>query len=247
MKLTKILIGFLGLQSLLLLFLFSESRVLDKMLLRADSGRMNPLMDAYKRNPAYSQYISLFERYRTGKVDIVIVGDSMVSIPDWEALINLDVEMLNYGIPGDTLAGVNARGTLLEQLKPDCVIYWIGINDVLRGYSDEHMQKELHRLAKHAGALDSSVVMIGLAPIHRSWVDYRDSNDTVRRFNEKLAEMCEQYGFRYVEVSQILGDDSDGLDSAYTVDGLHLNGAGYEQLVTRLKPVILECLDNENF
>jgi lysophospholipase L1-like esterase len=76
-------------------------------------------------------------------------------------------------------------------------------------------------------------------PVNREIRDTGRDNGRVAQLNALLAELAARDDrVEWIDVGRALADPDGNLDSAYTYDGVHLNGAGY----ARWKAVILPYL-----
>ena len=131
---SAVLILIVFLQAGLLLFLADRYNLLSRLFMRIEQDRIPLISEEYKQNQFYGWYEDIFRSYQLGADAIVFVGDSMVSVPDWNVLLNAEgCHVHNFGIPGDTLAGVLNRIDTVLRSKPRAIVIWVGINDVIKG------------------------------------------------------------------------------------------------------------------
>ena len=129
-----VLVLIVFLQSGLLLFVAHRFNFLGRFYMRIEQDRVPLLSEEYKQNQFYGWYEDIFRSYQPGADSIVFIGDSMVSVPDWNALLNAEeCYVHNFGILGDTLVGVLNRIDTALRFKPRAIVIWVGINDVIKG------------------------------------------------------------------------------------------------------------------
>lgn len=152
-----------------------------------------------------------------------MVGDSITAGGRWQDAF-ADVAVENWGVSGDTSLDVAARLAPIEAGRPDLVLLMLGINDLLRGgdpalVADRHGQirRQLQRGGRTRVIVQSTLACeashCGPAMVER-----------VRRLNQLLRRHTPPGD--YLDVDAVLSD-ATGLRRQYSLDGLHLNAAGY--------------------
>jgi acyl-CoA thioesterase-1 len=110
------------------------------------------------------------------KTTILVVGDSLSSgygLQTGEAWVDLlaqdlirqdmDIEIVNDSISGDTTAGGAVRlPAALQRIRPDWVIIELGGNDGLRGSSLVAMQQNLLKMVRFALDQGASPILLGM-------------------------------------------------------------------------------------
>lgn len=66
------------------------------------------------------------------------------------------------------------------------------------------------------------------------------SNEKIRRANQEVKKLAERYGGKYINVNAPLMDENGDLRAEYTIEGMHINEAGYRSVYPLLKEYILE-------
>ena len=158
--------------------------------------------------------------------DVVFIGDSLTYYSDFTAYFP-EKTICNLGVNGDTLQGINVRVGMIRAVKPEKVFLLGGINS-LRDARFDAALREYEQLVNHmCRLLDAEIYLISVLPI----ASYRAagvlSNDTITRFNQKLSELAEKKGIVYIDAASSFLLNGE-MNPAYTIDGVHLNQAGYE-------------------
>ncbi len=83
------------------------------------------------RTPYYLHKKSFFEEH-SRKAEIVMLGDSLINHAEWRDLFPSKI-IANYGISGDTTAGVLDRIDSIYKINPTKVFIMVGINDLMKG------------------------------------------------------------------------------------------------------------------
>ncbi len=165
----------------------------------------------------------------------VLLGDSL-SMWFPQELLPTDRNWLNQGISGETSAGLLQRVALLDQTRPRKILLMIGINDLIRGVSDEtilnnqrqilHYLRQVHpqtqivvqSILPHAGAKSTWEGREKLLAI---------SNQRIRQLNQQLQAIATKEGVNYLHLYPLFTDERGNLRPDFTTDGLHLSDRGY--------------------
>lgn len=165
----------------------------------------------------------------------VLAGDSL-SMWFPTKLLPPDRIWLNQGISGETSVGLLKRLQLFDRTLPDTVFVMIGINDLLRGASDEGIlnnQRQIIRDLRWAHP-KAQVVVQSILPHsgEQSTWENRDRllaipNSRIRAINRRLKEIASSENVSYLDLQPLFADADGNLPTALSTDGLHLNERGY--------------------
>jgi lysophospholipase L1-like esterase len=113
-------------------------------------GRVPGFAARHELNRNYQARREMFRLDQNKDAEILFIGDSQVSLADWNALLGAPL-VANRGIEGDTTAGVLARLSDDADFGGETVILWIGTNDVLQGEGAEGIAARIIAAAKELG------------------------------------------------------------------------------------------------
>lgn len=168
---------------------------------------------------------------------IPFIGDS---ITEGMALSSVTPYALNMGINGDTMRGVLNRlgrggaGSVLH--RAGAAVLMIGINDICYEKSNAYANCTF-MWDLLSPWLTGKWVLVKVLPINENMF-HSTTNATIKRINDYMY-LRYMGRFPIVDVTEQLSLNGQ-LNPAYTLDGCHLNGAGYEVLA----PAITEALGN---
>ncbi len=165
----------------------------------------------------------------------VLVGDSL-SMWFPTKLLPIDRIWLNQGISGETSVGLLKRLQLFDSTQPDAVFVMIGINDLLKGASDEGIldnQRQIIRDLRWAHP-KAQIVVQSILPHsgeQATW-ENRDrllaiSNSRIRELNRRLREIANVENALYLDLYPMFTNADGNLQTELSTDGLHLNDQGY--------------------
>ncbi|MEA5442993.1 GDSL-type esterase/lipase family protein [Cyanobium gracile] len=162
---------------------------------------------------------------------VTFVGDSLTAQGNWQAAFPAHV-VHNQGVSGDTSVQLMARLPSIRQTGAATYLVMVGINDIVWGYDPGRIAGRIQwlRTGLQIGT-GARVIVQSTIPCAR----FRCGADGVRRVAELNQRLAQQTPARdYVDLTTVMAD-ADGLKRAYTVDGVHLNAAGYARWQARLR------------
>lgn len=173
----------------------------------------------------------------------ILLGDSLsAAFPN--QLLPRERTWLNQSISGDTSALLNKRLSLLNRTQPQTIFIMIGINDLLRGITEDTILENQRTLIRQWRTLHprTQLVIQSLLP-HRgqksTWEGKTRlktvSNQRIRAFNQRLKKLAKNEGVFYLDLHPLFTDSHGDLLPDLTTDGLHLNGLGYLVWTSALK------------
>lgn len=156
--------------------------------------------------------------------DIVFIGDSITEGFLVTELFGQHVK--NRGISANTTRHLISRIDHIAKSHPKKVIITIGVNDLREGVPADSIIYNI-RSVIYSIKKESPATIIILNSVFPTSMEYLTVQDRIAPLNDSIYSYCKQKGYEYVDVySSLLKDNM--LDSNYTFDGIHLNGAGYE-------------------
>ena len=145
---------------------------------------------------------------------------------------NYSIELLNYGVSGDTTAGGLARFDWAISSNVSGVIIILGGNDLLRGIPPEHSYRNLRDMLIKAHEKDLSILLVGLKASANFGSDYKNAFDNIY---ERLRVEFEL--FYYENFFKALGENNPKLFLSYMQsDGMHPTSDGIKKIVDDFYP-----------
>lgn len=159
------------------------------------------------------------------RADIVMVGDSITAPGRWDEMFP-GASIANRGISGDTVTGLLERAPAIAAMRPRAIFVLIGINDIAGGNDNARIIDRYGRALEILASTGARIVIqstlqcssADCTPAIRAQVD---------TLNTALKRIAAGHGWRFVDLNTRFSD-ANGLKPAYTYDGVHLNGAGYQ-------------------
>lgn len=172
----------------------------------------------------------------------VMLGNSLTEGGgDWSRLLGLP-HVVNRGIVGDDLPGIEARLHLILPQRPARIVLMAGINDVSHGLSVDSITSRMRHLLQRIRRESPSTQLYlqSLLPINESFGRYSRLKgrtarvDSLSRRLEALSQEVE--GVRFVPLfSHFCHSSEPVLRPELTSDGLHLKPEGYRIWARELK------------
>ncbi|WP_234572641.1 GH92 family glycosyl hydrolase [Rhodohalobacter sp. 614A] len=169
-----------------------------------------------------------FEMLPNTSNEILFLGDSITDNAEWGELFGNNSKIKNRGIGGDDTDGVLERLDEIIESRPAKVFVMMGTNDLAYGKSKEQIlenyRKILERIQNESP--ETEIYVQSILPVDES-VHYTRPNADIEHINEELQRITEELKLTYIDLASTFKKDSK-LNPEYSIDGLHLNGAGYQ-------------------
>ena len=164
---------------------------------------------------------------------VVFIGDSITEGGAWDEWFP-DHRVINRGISGDTAAGVRTRVAVAVRNSPSMVALLIGTNDIGMGRKKEEILADVQATIDtiRAQAPEAAILLQSIMPRQAK---FRARIDELNAQFRQIAEATSRA--RYVDLWPVLAD-RDALRPGLTLDGPHLNGAGYRAWAGVLQPLL---------
>ncbi|TAF03623.1 MAG: G-D-S-L family lipolytic protein [Nostocales cyanobacterium] len=154
----------------------------------------------------------------------ILVGDSLSM---WFPKEKLPIGKLwlNQGISGDSSSGLLRRLSAFSTTRPEVIYLMIGINDLLKGASDQTILLNYRRIIRSLRQTHpkSQIMVQSILPVRRSTI----ANSRIRHINAQIALIARQEGANYLNIHNWFTDFDGGLRPELTTDGVHLSPTGY--------------------
>ncbi|AXK48154.1 lipolytic protein [Aliarcobacter trophiarum LMG 25534] len=185
-----------------------------------------------QNDPYYKHKVSQFEMLKDRQdIEIMMLGDSITDEGEWSELWGKTVQ--NRGISGDTTSGVLDR---LYTINPNTkrVFIMIGVNDIMRGYSEDLVFENYKKIVKFFQEKNIEVIIQATLYIGES--RKQDFNPKIQRLNHKLEEFAKNSKTIFINLNPTLAPQKTLLKE-FTKDDLHLNGEAYKVWIKTLKEI----------
>ena len=195
--------------------------------------------DSTYRPAGYALKLELFKSFSNSKTDIVFLGNSITAGVDFNELLS-DTRMRNRGISSDITFGVLERLQEVTEGKPAKVFILIGINDISRNVPDSFIISNYAKIIQRIKAASPStkIYFHTLLPVNNEFKQFKNhynKDEHILFVNSALKELAVNEKIYLVDLYPNFLNKENKLDKAYTVDGLHLNAAGYKVWADILK------------
>jgi predicted alpha-1,2-mannosidase len=173
-----------------------------------------------------------FESLPDTQNEIIFLGNSITDGAEWFELFGGNPNIKNRGIGGDDTNGVLERLSEVTSSKPAKIFIMIGTNDLAYGKSVDHVAENHKKIIARIREVspDTRVYMQSVLPVDDA-IHFTRPNASMLEINRRLKAYCEETGVTYVDLVPAFRDENGKLDKSYSIDGLHLNAAGYKKWV----------------
>jgi lysophospholipase L1-like esterase len=188
--------------------------------------------DSTHRPGNFKLKVEQFRAYPNSSKDIIFLGNSITAGVDWtELLARGDVK--NRGISGDITFGVLERLDEVTEGKPAKVFILIGINDISRNIPDSVILRNYRLMIQRikSGSPKTKIYFHTLMPVNNEFTQFKNhynKDEHILYVNDELRKLAASEKITIVDLYPHFLNADKKLEKRYTVDGLHLNAAGYE-------------------
>ncbi|MCF8247003.1 MAG: hypothetical protein K9J37_18705 [Saprospiraceae bacterium] len=178
---------------------------------------------------------NLFEMLPPKDGAIVMLGNSITAAGEWTELLG-NPNILNRGIPGDHCDGMRERLDEVFRHHPSKIFLMAGIND-LAFISPSQTWPKYERLVNEILTKSPSTQLFlqSVLPVNNNVSPTAVDNDDVHALNEQIKQFAQAKNLIFIDLYSVMQDLDGNLDAAYTLDGVHLNGAAYLKWAAVLK------------
>lgn len=178
---------------------------------------------------------------------IVFVGDSHTEYFALDEYFQ-NFPVINRGIYGDTTKGViNRLNESVLNLNPSKIFLLIGVNDINKtGETNEAIVENIREIIKRIRNVipDVKIYVQSLYPVNKYGKNSRRThvfkldNKRIIAINQLLESFCSSEHIVYIDMFSRLTDKNGELYEEFTIEGLHLNAAGYRFIAEILRPYV---------
>lgn len=177
--------------------------------------------------PYWQHRSSHFSSLPDTEGEIVFLGDSITEGAEWNELTGMP-HVINRGISGDTAWGILSRLDEVIKRRPDRVFLMIGVNDLSHGQTPEEVSGEVDEILSRLrhGSPVTDVFLQSVLPVENR-EGWGAENGKIRRLNEHFRALAAKHEATFIDVAREMTSETGELRPDLSLDGLHLNAAGY--------------------
>lgn len=188
--------------------------------------------DSTHRPGNFKLKVEQFRAYPNSSKDIIFLGNSITAGVDWTELLERS-DVKNRGISGDITFGVLERLDEVIEGKPAKIFILIGINDISRNIPDSVILRNYRSMILRikSGSPRTKIYFHTLMPVNNEFTQFKNhynKDEHILYVNEELRKLAAAEKITIVDLYPHFLNADKKLEKKYTVDGLHLNAAGYE-------------------
>lgn len=171
--------------------------------------------------------------------EIIFLGNSITDGAEWFELFDGNPNIKNRGIGGDDTDGVLERLAEVTSSQPKQVFILIGTNDLAYGKTVDHVVSNHKKIVEQIrkDSPETEIFVQSVLPVEDA-IHWTRPNASILDINDQLRSYCEAEEITYLDLNSRFSDDNGKLDKQYSLDGLHLNAAGYLEWVKMVKEYI---------
>lgn len=187
----------------------------------------------------YKAKLEGFQKQKASTGKIMFLGNSITEMGDFKKLLK-DTTVINRGIGGDITFGVLNRLSEATRYKPSKIFILIGINDLSKGIPEETILDNMFAIIAriHAESPKTAIYVQSILPVNPTVEKFPKGynvNESIERINIQLRNIQKRLKYTFIDLHKVFASPDQLMDVKYTVDGLHLNAAGYALWMKVLK------------
>ena len=175
---------------------------------------------------------------------IIMAGDSQIERGDWYQLLGGSFAVRNCGLSRAKISDVTELVSAIADRNPKEVVLMCGINNLGSHDSVESCAKDYDELVQRVQSAlkPNKILVLSVMPVEESSVDKKSHqvNSQVASFNHELESICKRHQAEFLDITSSVANESGALSPTFTLDGLHLNLAGYYRIAAALSNVLSE-------
>ncbi|HLO87838.1 MAG TPA: SGNH/GDSL hydrolase family protein [Nostocaceae cyanobacterium] len=190
---------------------------------------------------SYEQWLDVLKQEAQVAVDksppnlTILAGDSL-SLWFPPELLPEEKYWLNQGISGETSGGLLKRLDLFDRTQPETILVMIGINDLIRGISDEEILTNHRRIIRYLRRMhpQAQIVVQSILPHGAEEATWEGKekllaipNSRILQLNQQIKAIATRQNVKYLDLYPLFTNKQGNLRPDLTTDGLHLNPQGY--------------------
>lgn len=187
----------------------------------------------------HRQLVSKFRSEPVQKGRVIFLGNSITEVGNWRQLLG-DTTILNRGIAGDVTFGILQRLDEITRHQPRRLFLLIGVNDLYKQVPDEVIIENIFTIVHRVKAASpkTEIFVTSILPLNPGFKNFPagyDKGEHAVAINTQLQKYGERLGYRFLNIHPSFTDEQGRLIEKFSVDGLHLNPAGYEHWAAWLR------------
>jgi len=169
-----------------------------------------------------------FEMLPNTENEIIMLGNSITDQCEWHELFN-NINVKNRGIGGDDTDGVLERLSEVTESKPAKIFIMIGTNDLAYSKTVDRVIENYKKIINQiqTDSPKTKIYIESVLPVDYAIHFTRPIADIIK-INDQLKEIVAQNNLTYIDLFSVFKTDQNKLNPEYSLDGLHLNGKGYQ-------------------
>ncbi len=187
----------------------------------------------------YKKKVAAFEKEKVTTGKIMFLGNSITEMGNFRKLLG-DSTVVNRGIGGDITFGIMQRIDEVTRFKPSRLFILIGINDLSKGIPEDVILENMFLIITkiQKASPNTRIYVQSILPVNPTFKNFPkgyDLKEGISVVNTQLSKISKRFNYTYVDLNKEFLDKDGNLDAKMSVDGLHLNAAGYLHWVKILK------------
>ncbi len=193
-------------------------------------------------NQTYVERSAYFKQNPLKEGQIVFLGNSLTQGGNWSEYFPQQ-NPVNRGISGDNTLGMLGRLHEIIKAKPSKLFILAGVNDISLGRSNDKIMNGIKSIIYQVkeGSPNTTIYVQSLLPINKDVCKYqrmKNKEKQIEKLNKEIIKFCKSENITFINLYPHFLSEKRKLDAKYTLDGLHLNEAGYAVWTNQIRKYV---------
>ena len=190
----------------------------------------------------YIERMEYFRQHPLEQNQIIFLGNSLTQGGRWHEFFP-NHRTANRGIVGDNTEGILARLDEIIDAKPKKLFILTGTNDVSQDLDNDYIINNMRQIVRRmqAGSPETEIFWQSVLPINNDFGRFQrmiGKEEQMIDLNRRIRKMSEEEGIQFIDLFPLFANDEGKLDPEFTTNGLHINAAGYQIWVEKIREFV---------
>lgn len=195
-----------------------------------------------ERSNVYNERMEYFRQNPLEQNQIIFLGNSLTQGGRWQEFFP-NQRVANRGISGDNTSGILARLDEIINAQPEKLFILTGVNDISQDLSNDYIIENMRQIVRNvqAGSPETIIFWQTLLPINNNFGRFNrliDKEPQIEELNALIEKMAKEENIHFINLFPLFQNEEGLLDPKFTTNGLHINGAGYEIWVNKIRQFV---------
>ena len=166
---------------------------------------------------------------------ILLLGDTITANMPNELIGTQDDVVINEGLKNTSIGEYfQIIHSKIEQEKADIIVLQIGTDEMINFNQPNEISNKIMDFISKINRINCKFIVQSLYPTKD-----HEINKKIKMINDNLSEYCYYLEIEFLDIYDLLLDESELLCEQYTDDGIHPNYTGYSLIANQINELFL--------